>query len=143
MFTDNKNSKSSLNTFSQQNTIAQGTTFNGDLISEGDFRVEGAVSGSLTTNGKVVIGKTGTIDGILVCKNADVEGKFKGTLTVSDTLSLRASANVEGEVQIGKLAVEPGATFNANCLMKGSVKELKNETSDNSSQNISKTGQSA
>lgn len=143
MFTDNKNLKSSLNTFSQQNTIAQGTTFNGDLISEGDFRVEGAVSGSLTTTGKVVIGKTGTIDGILVCKNADVEGKFKGTLTVSDTLSLRASANVEGEVQIGKLAVEPGATFNANCLMKGSVKELKNETSDNSSQNISKTGQSA
>jgi cytoskeletal protein CcmA (bactofilin family) len=143
MFTDNKNSKSSLNTFSQQNTIAQGTTFNGDLISEGDFRVEGAISGSLTTSGKVVIGKTGTIDGMLVCKNADVEGRFKGTLTVSDTLSLRSSANVEGEVQIGKLAVEPGATFNANCLMKGSVKELKNETTNNSSQNISKAGQSA
>jgi len=143
MFTDNKNSKSNLNSFSQQNTIAQGTTFNGDLISEGDFRIEGAISGSLTTTGKVVIGKTGTIDGVLVCKNADVEGKFKGTLTVSDTLSLRASADVEGEVQVGKLAVEPGATFNANCLMKGSVKELKNETPNNPPQNISKAGQSA
>ncbi|MFB1027723.1 MAG: polymer-forming cytoskeletal protein [Flavobacteriaceae bacterium] len=143
MFTDNKNSKSNLNSFSQQNTIAQGTTFNGDLISEGDFRIEGAISGSLTTSGKVVIGKTGTVDGLLVCKNADVEGKFKGTLTVSDTLSLRASAEVEGEVQIGKLAVEPGATFNANCLMKGSVKELKNETLATPSQNISKAGQSA
>ena len=143
MFTDNKNSKSNLNSFSQQNTIAQGTTFNGDLISEGDFRIEGAISGSLTTSGKVVIGKTGTVDGLLVCKNADVEGKFKGTLTVSDTLSLRTSADVEGEVQIGKLAVEPGATFNANCLMKGSVKELKNETPATPSQNISKAGQSA
>jgi len=143
MFTDNKNSKSNLNSFSHQNTIAQGTTFNGDLISEGDFRIEGAISGSLTTSGKVVIGKTGTVDGLLVCKNADVEGKFKGTLTVSDTLSLRASAEVEGEVQIGKLAVEPGATFNANCLMKGSVKELKNETLATPSQNISKAGQSA
>ena len=143
MFTDNKNSKSNLNSFSQQNTIAQGTTFNGDLISEGDFRIDGAISGSLTTSGKVVIGKTGTVDGLLVCKNADVEGKFKGTLTVSDTLSLRASAEVEGEVQIGKLAVEPGATFNANCLMKGSVKELKNETLATPSQNISKAGQSA
>ena len=143
MFTDNKNSKSNLNSFSQQNTIAQGTTFNGDLISEGDFRIEGAISGSLTTTGKVVIGKTGTIDGVLVCKNADVEGKFKGTLTVSDTLSLRASADVEGEVQVGKLAVEPGATFNANCLMKGSVKELKNETPNTPPQNISKAGQSA
>ena len=143
MFTDNKNSKSNLNSFSQQNTIAQGTTFNGDLISEGDFRIEGAISGSLTTSGKVVIGKTGTVDGLLVCKNADVEGKFKGTLTVSDTLSLRASAEVEGEVQIGKLAVEPGATFNANCLMKGSEKELKNETLATPSPNISKAGQSA
>ena len=143
MFTDSKSPKSNLNSFSQQNTIAQGTTFNGDLISEGDFRIEGAISGSLTTSGKVVIGKTGTVDGLLVCKNADVEGKLKGTLTVSDTLSLRASAEVEGEVQIGKLAVEPGATFNANCLMKGSVKELKNETLATPSQNISKAGQSA
>ena len=143
MFTDNKNSKSNLNSFSQQNTIALGTTFNGDLTSEGDFRIEGAVGGSLTTSGKVVIGKTGVIDGVLICKNADVEGKFTGTLTVSDTLSLRASAHVEGEVQIGKLAVEPGATFNANCLMKGSVKELKNETPNNTSQNTSKAGQSA
>ena len=141
MFAENK--KSNSNTFSQQNTIAQGTTFTGDLISEGDFRIEGIVNGSLNTSGKVVIGKTGTIDGVLVCKNADVEGKFKGTLTVSDTLSLRASADVEGEVQVGKLAVEPGATFNANCLMKGSVKELKNETPNNPSQNISKPGQSA
>jgi len=78
MFTDNKNSKSNLNSFSQQNTIALGTTFNGDLTSEGDFRIEGAVGGSLTTSGKVVIGKTGVIDGVLICKNADVEGKFKG-----------------------------------------------------------------
>ncbi len=144
MFTDSKSSKSNLNSVSQQNTIAQGTKFDGDLISEGDFRIEGLVSGSLTTTGKVVIGKTGTIDGDLVCKNADFEGKFKGKLTVSEMLSLRASAHVEGEVQVSKLAVEPGATFNANCLMKGSVKELKNEpSSTNLTQNISKAGQSA
>jgi cytoskeletal protein CcmA (bactofilin family) len=143
MFTDNKNSKSNLNSFSQQNTIAQGTTFNGDLTSEGDFRVEGAITGSLKTSGKVVIGKTGEIDGVLTCNNADIEGKFKGTLSVSDTLSLRSSAQVEGEVQIGKLSVEPGASFNANCSMKGSVKELKNEAASVTPQNTSKTGQSA
>ena len=96
MFTDNKNSKSNLNSFSQQNTIAQGTTFNGDLTSEGDFRVEGAITGSLKTSGKVVIGKTGEIDGVLTCNNADIEGKFKGTLSVSDTLSLRSSVINQG-----------------------------------------------
>jgi cytoskeletal protein CcmA (bactofilin family) len=141
MFAENK--KSNSNTFSQQNTIAQGTTFTGDLISEGDFRIEGIINGSLNTSGKVVIGKTGLVEGVLVCDNADVEGKFKGTLNVSDTLNLRSSAHIDGEVQIGKLSVEPGATFNASCLMKGSVKELKNETKSASTQNNSKSGQSA
>ena len=141
MFAENKKSNSS--SFSQQNTIAQGTTFTGDLTSEGDFRIEGVVTGSLTTSGKVVIGKTGALEGALICDNADVEGKFKGTLNVSDTLNLRSSAHIEGEVQIGKLSVEPGATFNASCLMKGSVKELKNEIKVDASQNNSKSGQSA
>ena len=85
MFTDSKSSKSNLNSVSQQNTIAQGTKFDGDLISEGDFRIEGLVSGSLTTTGKVVIVKTGTIEGNLVCKNADFEGKFS---TLSNSILL-------------------------------------------------------
>ena len=141
MFAENKKLNSNL--FSQQNTIAHGTTFNGDLTSEGDFRIEGSINGSLTTSGKVVIGKTGALEGVLTCDNVDVEGKFKGTLDVSGTLNLRSSAHVEGEVQIGKLAVEPGATFNANCIMKGSVKELKKEPEAVLSQNNSKSGQSA
>jgi len=142
MFVENK--KSNSNSFSQQNTIAQGTAFMGDLTSEGDFRIEGVINGSLTTSGKVVIGKTGALEGVLNCDNADIEGKFKGTLNVSNTLNLRSSAHIEGEVQIGKLSVEPGATFNANCLMKGSVKELKNETEETAlSQKNSKSGQSA
>jgi cytoskeletal protein CcmA (bactofilin family) len=113
---------------SQQNTVAQGTTFEGDLKSDGDFRIEGIILGTLTTKGKVVIGNTGKIDGSLSCKNADIEGGFKGKLTVQETLSLRANARVEGEVITGKLAVEPGASFNAHCQMKDSVKELKAES---------------
>ena len=141
MFADQK--KSNTNSFSQQNTIAQGTTFNGDLVSEGDFRVEGLINGSLHTSGKIVIGKTGSVEGIMSCKNADLEGKFKGNLIVSGTLSLRASAHIEGDVQIEQLSVEPGATFNASCVMKGSVKELKNEISTASSQNNSSSEESA
>ena len=48
---------------------------------------------------------------------------------LSDTLSLRSSAHVEGEVIASKLAVEPGANFNATCSMKGSVKSTSNGNS--------------
>ena len=125
MFLDQKKGKmAATETYSQQNLIAQGTTLKGDIISEGDFRIEGNIQGNLKTNGKVVIGKTGVVNGTLKGAYTDIEGKFSGKLIISDTLSLKSSAHVEGEVEVGKLAVEPGATFNATCVMKGSIKEL-------------------
>ncbi|HLT32995.1 MAG TPA: polymer-forming cytoskeletal protein, partial [Aquaticitalea sp.] len=84
------------------------------------------IQGNVKTPGKVVIGRTGIIKGTLTSANADIEGKFSGKLMLSDTLSLKSTAYVEGEVEVGKLAVEPGATFNATCAMKGAIKELGN-----------------
>ena len=124
MFSDKKTGRMASETISQQNTIAKGTVITGDIISEGDFRIEGSIQGNIKTPGKVVIGKTGIINGTLKSANADIEGKFMGKLLLSDTLSLKTSAHVEGEVIVGKLAVEPGATFNATCSMKGALKEL-------------------
>ena len=121
-----KKVKSSSEFVNQQNTIAKGTIITGDIISDGDFRVEGTVQGNIKTPGKVVIGKTGIINGTLHGANADIEGKFSGKLILTDTLSLKSSAHVEGEVEVGKFAVEPGATFNATCLMKGAHKDLGN-----------------
>ena len=114
---------------SQQNIIAQGTKIVGDISSQGPFRIDGTVEGNVKTSGKVVVGKSGYIKGTLQGENADFEGKFSGKLILSGTLSLKSTANIEGEVHITKLAVEPGATFNATCSMKGTVKSLSNEAS--------------
>ena len=106
--------------------ITQGTTLVGDIFSEGDFRIEGNIKGNIKTSGKIVVGKTGVINGSLEGENADFEGGFSGKLKLSGMLTLRSSAYIEGEVEIAKLSVEPGATFNATCSMKGGVKELIN-----------------
>lgn len=127
MFSDTKKGKMATDNTSQQNLIAQGTTIVGDITSKGAFRIDGTLQGTLKTTGKVVVGKAGTIKGTLEGVNADFEGKFSGKLKLSGTLSLKSSAHIEGEVEVGKLAVEPGATFNAVCSMKGAVKELNKE----------------
>ena len=126
---DNKKSKhlATMETSTQQNIIAHGTKIVGDIASQGPFRIDGTVEGNIKTSGKVVIGKTGFIKGTLQGENADFEGKFSGKLILSGTLSLKSTAHIEGEVHISKLAVEPGATFNATCSMKGTVKALPNE----------------
>jgi len=107
-----------------QNRINDGTTLKGDVTSNGYFRIDGTIEGNVKTPSKVVIGKTGVIIGTLSCENADIEGKVNGIIDVSGILTLRSTAHIEGEVVIGKLAVEPGAIFNATCLMKGSKKEF-------------------
>jgi len=113
----------------ERNIIGSNTSIVGDVISEGDFRIDGKVEGTIKTGGRVVIGKIGTAIGKIECSDADIEGNFSGELHVYNLLTLKASAKISGEVVIGKLSVEPGAEFNATCAMKGSVKELHNEQS--------------
>ena len=103
----------------QPNRIEKNTKIKGEITSEADFRIDGRLDGDLKTSGKVVIGKDGHIHGKVECVNADIEGGFNGELMVSDLLSLKSSAVIEGTVSVSKLAVEPGATFNAACHMKG------------------------
>ncbi|WP_347923191.1 polymer-forming cytoskeletal protein [Pontimicrobium sp. SW4] len=125
MFSDGKRGRGdAVESSTQQNRIAQGTTIVGDIVSEGGFRIDGTIQGTIKTPGKIVVGKSGIINGTLEGTNADFEGRFSGKMKISGVLSLKSSAFIEGEVEIGKLAVEPGATFNAVCSMKGAVKEL-------------------
>lgn len=128
MFAESKKNKTELPT-GLTNRILPNTKLKGDIISESDIRIDGELEGSVKTKGKLVIGKTGYVSGKAESVNADIEGKFNGTLKVDEVLSLKATAFIEGEVVIGKLAVEPGAAFNATCTMKGhAVKSLKNDS---------------
>ncbi|MCK5908255.1 MAG: polymer-forming cytoskeletal protein [Flavobacteriales bacterium] len=109
---------------SQRNVLAAGTLITGEIKSDGDFRVDGTIEGTIEIKGRIVIGQTGKIDGTMICTNAEVEGSLSGTVHVNDLLSLKQTAKITGDVTVGKLAIEPGATFDATCTMKGSVKNI-------------------
>lgn len=108
----------------ERNVIGSNTSIIGDVISEGDFRIDGKVEGTIKTAGRVVIGKLGIATGKIECVDADIEGSFVGELKVENLLTLKSSAKISGDVKTGKLSVEPNAEFNATCTMKNSVKEL-------------------
>jgi cytoskeletal protein CcmA (bactofilin family) len=101
------------------NQIGAGTIINGDVNSNGDIRIDGVLTGNLTTKGKVVIGETGSLKGEVTCGNAVIEGKTEGKLSVNDLLTLKSTAKVIGDIIINKLAIEPGCKFSGNCKMSG------------------------
>ena len=107
------------------NLIANGTKILGDVKTEGDFRIDGTLEGTLTVKGKLVIGPHGIIKGNVECQNADVSGEIKGTINVAELLALRASAKVNGDIFTGKISIEPDAQLNGNCNMGGVVKNIQ------------------
>lgn len=99
------------------NLISTGTDITGDIISNGDIRIDGSVTGTLNTKGKVVIGPTGKIRGEVVCKNSEISGIIEGKITVSQLLNLKTSCRILGDIATSKLSIEPGAKFSGNCKM--------------------------
>jgi cytoskeletal protein CcmA (bactofilin family) len=103
------------------NLIGAGTSINGDIVSNGDIRINGVLTGNLSTKGKLFVGDAGKITGEIVCKNADVSGSIEGKIAVGELLSLRATSSVNGEIAINKISVEPGCRFNGTCRMTESA----------------------
>lgn len=107
------------------NRILNGTELIGDIRSTGDFRVDGTIKGTVELKGKLVVGEKATVDGDVICSNANIAGRVKGKVTVSELLSLQATCKVEGDIQTARLAVEPGAEFTGSCNM-GVVRDMNN-----------------
>ncbi|TRX40415.1 bactofilin family protein [Flavobacterium restrictum] len=119
-----KKPKSYTDLLGKTNRIVEGTTIKGDIFSQADFRLDGELIGNFQSGGKIVIGPAGSVTGDIVCKNADIEGKFSGKIQVIEMLNVKHKASIHGEVIVGRLAVEPGADFSASCTMKTNVKNL-------------------
>jgi cytoskeletal protein CcmA (bactofilin family) len=130
-----KSQKSYTDILGKTNRIVEGTSINGNIISPADFRLDGHLMGNFQSKGKLVIGPAGNVKGDIVCKNADIEGKFEGKIQVLETLNIKSKAIIIGDVVCGKLSVEPGAEFSATCIMKNLQKTaLANDQSSEEKQ---------
>lgn len=109
------------NKFNTVNQIGVGTVITGDINSNGDIRIDGSLTGNLSTKGKVVVGESGTIKGEISCKNSVIEGKIEGKVKVAELLALKATCQITGDLKTSRLAIEPGARFTGNCNMSSNT----------------------
>lgn len=105
------------------NIIAAGTKIVGKVTVESDFRLDGEVEGDIFGKNKVVIGEKGILKGSLTCANAEIIGKVTGNINTTNSLTLRSTAELNGDVKIKSLIVEPEAIFNGTCSMKETVQQ--------------------
>lgn len=97
------------------NLIAGGTEINGDIVTNGDLRIDGKVMGNVTCNAKLVIGDQGFVVGNLHCYTGEISGTVEGRITSSEILQLNKGANVTGDIESVRFVVEDGASISGNC----------------------------
>ncbi len=118
---------SNTNDFSNANThVAKGATFRGDIEIQGTLRIEGRVIGNVKGKGKISLGDSALVEGNIYAQSADIAGEVKGILEIIDILTLKATAQVHGDLICGKLVVESGAKFNGKCQMGAPLPNLNN-----------------
>lgn len=97
--------------------IAGGASIKGDLSSLSDIRVDGNIDGKVYSGGRIVVGETANISGALMCANLDLWGKMEGEIYVKDTVSIKSTSVINGNLHVRKLQVEIGAQINGSCQM--------------------------
>ena len=107
------------------NSIGSGTSVTGDLISEGDIRIDGNIKGNIQAKSRLVIGEASSVEGNILARHATIAGKLKGNISVAETLLLKATARIDGDIVTEKIIIESGAQFNGHCAMSSAQTDIR------------------
>ena len=61
-----------LDTNGQYSKIDKSTILKGSINAQTDIRIDGKLEGDVETTGKVIIGKEASVNGKVICTNADI-----------------------------------------------------------------------
>ncbi len=89
---------------------------NGTIKFDKVMRIDGKFEGEMTTsNGELIVGKTGAIKASVKVKNAVIEGRVEGNITATEKLEFKQKAQLIGDLQAKTLVIEEGVVFVGNC----------------------------
>lgn len=100
------------------NAIAYGTNIKGNIEAREDFRIDGTIEGDISCEGKVVVGPQAVITGNITCIHADILGEVNGNISLNDSLIIRKTGKINGDITTKTLTVEPDAFFSGSCIMR-------------------------
>lgn len=110
-----------------ETVVGQSVRLEGDLVSEGDIKVEGAVHGSIKTTRNLFVGPGAKIEANVEAGAATVAGNIAGNLKVGGLLVILQNGRVSGDIDCGQLGIQEGAYFSGKCAMPEQVASSEDE----------------
>ncbi len=119
--------------------VGRGLKLEGKIQSCDSLVIEGDVQATIES-GTLTITESGDVRGDATVDEAEVNGKFDGTLTVKKCLTINSSGRVTGTVRYGELKVEQGGQVSGE--IRAADAEDKTETPRLASSNAKDDGKS-
>ena len=97
--------------------IGEGTSFSGDILLSGLIRIDGDFKGSITTTGKVLIGKNGRAECTIKAETVVIGGVVKGDIISADKVVILSTGMLIGNIVSPRLIAEEGVILNGVCTI--------------------------
>lgn len=97
--------------------LDSGSHLEGELRFEASFRVDGKLTGIVRSEGDLIVGDSGEIEGELYVGQIFISGTVRGIVRASRKIQIAPSGKVFAELDTPSLVIEDGATFEGHCAM--------------------------
>ena len=91
--------------------------FKGELYGEEDLDFQGQLEGTIEHTRSLSIGKEGGVTGNIRAKFVIVEGRVDGDIYASESVQVRQSAKVKGNIFAPRVGIADGANFSGSIDM--------------------------
>jgi cytoskeletal protein CcmA (bactofilin family) len=99
--------------------VGNGTTLTGEANFKGMLRVDGHLSGRVSSqDGTLIVSTGGQVDADVEVSVAQIYGTVVGNVTATKRIELGRVAKVTGDIQTPALVIENGAVFEGSCRMQ-------------------------
>jgi cytoskeletal protein CcmA (bactofilin family) len=102
--------------------VGEGTSFSGDVVVNGIFRIDGDFVGSIKTKGKVFIGRTGRAECTIQASSIVIGGIVSGSIVSTEKVVILSSAVVMGQIQAPRLIAEEGVLIQGELQITGTTR---------------------
>lgn len=97
--------------------LSKEIAFNGKIISEGIFHLDGKMEGEIFHSGTLIIGETAVIKGRLEVDVLILNGRLEGEVNAKVRLEIHSTGKLYGTISTPALLVQEGGFFDGNCKM--------------------------
>lgn len=108
--------------------LGEEASFKGVFMVKGPLRIDGNFTGKIISDGKVIIGKNGRAESLVIGRNVIVGGTVKGDIFAEDKVIVLKTGEVIGNIFACSVTMEDGVIFNGECkvVTKNVINELIN-----------------